>query len=133
MPSHYRPTALAKLGEDRLQITWNDGHIGTIAWTKLREACPCASCNEDRHRIFEPVAKPSNEGLSLRVLQEKEIPKHGPVKPTALTPVGNYAYKIVWSDGHDTGLFTFEFLHSLCEWPSPLSPPGRGVGGEGDS
>ena len=116
MPASLRPTALAKLGDDRLQITWSDDRIGTIAWAKLREVCPCAACNEDRHRIFEPVAKPSNEGLSLRVLQEKEIPKQGSVKPTALTPVGNYAYKIVWSDGHDTGIFTCEFLQTLCEW-----------------
>ena len=116
MPNPLHPTALAKLGDDRLQITWNDGRIGTIAWAKLREVCPCAACNEDRHKIFEPVVKPTDAGLSLRVLQEKEIPKYGPVKPTVLTPVGNYAYKIVWSDGHDTGIFTFEFLHSLCDW-----------------
>lgn len=116
MPTSFRPTALAKLGDDRLQITWNDGRIGSIAWAKLREVCPCAMCNEDRHKITEPVAKPSHAGLSLTVLKEKEIPTGQPLAAKALTPVGNYAYKILWSDGHDTGIFTFEFLHSLCEW-----------------
>ena len=111
-----RPSALATSGSDHLQITWNDGAIGTIAWARLREVCPCANCNEDRHKITEPISQPTNTGLSLRVLQEKEIPKQGPAMPKALTPVGNYAYKIVFSDGHDTGIYTFEFLHSLCEW-----------------
>lgn len=118
-----RPTALAKLGDDQLQITWNDGSVGSVTWTKLREACPCAVCNEDRHKIFEPIAKPTSAGLSLRVLQEKEIPRHEPAKPLRLDPVGNYAYKITWTDGHDTGLYTFELLHSLCDsHHSPHSP-----------
>lgn len=116
MSSFPRPTALAKSGDDRLQITWSDGRVGTILWVKLREVCPCALCNEDRHKIMEPVARPTDAGLSLRVLQEKEIPRNEPVKPTAMNPVGNYAYKIIWSDGHDLGIFTFEFLYSLCEW-----------------
>ena len=116
MPTSLRPTALAKLGDDRLQITWNDGRVGSILWTRLRQACPCALCNDDRHKIMEPVAKPTEAGLSLRVLQDKEIPSSVPLKPVAMTPVGNYAYKIAWSDGHDLGIFTFEMLHTLCEW-----------------
>lgn len=116
MPNLFRPTALDKHGLEHLQITWNDGSIGIIAWARLREVCPCASCNEDRHKIMEPISKPTDTGLSLRVLQEKEIPKTGIPAPKALTPVGNYAYKIVWNDGHDTGIYTFEFLYSLCEW-----------------
>lgn len=114
MPTPLLPTALAKLRDDRLQITWNDGRVGSIAWAKLREVCPCAMCNEDRHKITEPVAKPTPAGLSLTVL--KEIPSGQSIMPRTITPVGNYAYKIVWSDGHDLGIFTFEFLHSLCEW-----------------
>jgi|SRR5436190_23977300 len=100
-----RPQALEKLGDDRLRIVWSDGRRGTIAWSRLREVCPCAVCREERQRPPNP----------LRVLKESEIPR-GPLKPTALTPVGNYAYKVVWNDGHDTGIFPFEFLYSLCEW-----------------
>ncbi len=100
------PLSLKKLGDDRLQILWDDGRQGTIPWNRLREVCPCAVCNDERLRPPNP----------LRVLKESEIPR-GPLKPTALTPVGNYAYKIVWNDGHDTGIFTFDFLHSLCDWP----------------
>lgn len=112
----YRPQALAQHDANHVKITWNDGKLGYIAWSKLRNACPCAACNEDRHRITAPLVKPTSTGLSLTVL--KETPKGDP-KPKAVTPLGNYAYKIVWNDGHDTGIYTFEFLHSLCSWEPP--------------
>jgi DUF971 family protein len=37
--------------------------------------------------------------------------------PVAMSPVGHYAYKITWSDGDDTGIFTLENLRQLCECP----------------
>lgn len=111
-----RPVALARQGSNHLQITWNDGRVGSIPWSRLRENCPCALCNEDRHRITAPVAKPSHTGLSLTVLQEKDIPRGNALIPRAITPVGNYAYNISWNDGHDTGIYTFELLHSLSDW-----------------
>ncbi|MFO0812140.1 MAG: DUF971 domain-containing protein [Gemmatales bacterium] len=115
MTTTLRPAAFTRLA-DQLQITWNDGRLGTIAWTKLRAECPCAGCNEDRHRITKPLAEPTHTGLSLKVLQEKEVPRGSSTVLAGFQPVGNYAYKAVWSDGHDTGLYTYEFLHSLCEW-----------------
>lgn len=110
------PAALSRQGADRLQITWSDGRTGTILWSSLRENCPCALCNEDRHRISHPVPQPSHTGLSLTVLKEKDIPTGQSLIPRSIAPLGNYAYKITWSDGHDTGIYTFELLHSLCDW-----------------
>jgi DUF971 family protein len=106
-PSRFQPVELKKLGEDRLQIAWSNGQVGTIPWLKLRTACPCAICVEERSQPPNP----------LRVLKESEIPR-GPLKATDIAPVGRYAYKITWNDGHNTGLFTFELLHDLCEWPA---------------
>jgi DUF971 family protein len=34
-----------------------------------------------------------------------------------MKPVGYYAYTIAWSDGHNTGIYTFDLLRSLCECP----------------
>lgn len=121
----YRPQALARFDDDHVKITWADDSVGYIAWSKLRNSCPCASCNEDRHRITAPLVKSSNKGLSLTVLKEKDIPQGAP-KAKAVTPLGNYAYKIVWNDGHDTGIYTFELLHSLCSW----EPPGQDAVGD---
>jgi DUF971 family protein len=96
------PVALGKEGEDRLVIQWNDGHRSVYAWQHLRDHCPCASCREERDKPPDP----------FHILKPSELV---PLKPVALEPVGRYAYKIVWSDGHDTGLFTLELLRSLCQ------------------
>ena len=97
-----RPVALKKDGDDRLAIEWNDGHRSVYAWTHLRSHCPCAGCREERMQPPDP----------LRILKPAEL---APLKPVAIEPVGYYAYKIVWSDGHDSGLFTLEHLRQLCQ------------------
>jgi DUF971 family protein len=102
--SALRPVALRKDGEERLIIEWNDGHRSEYAWPHLRKHCPCAGCNEERAMPPDP----------FRILKPTDLV---PLKPVAITPIGQYAYKIAWSDGHDTGLFTLEHLRSLCQCP----------------
>ncbi len=98
------PTALRKDGPDRLVIEWGDGHRGVYTWRHLRENCPCASCREEKSQPANP----------LRVLKPGELL---PPAPTAMPAVGRYAYKIVWNDGHETGIYTLEYLRSLCQCP----------------
>ena len=97
-----RPVALEKLGEDRLVIQWNDGHRSEYAWSHLRKQCPCAGCREERDQPPDP----------FRILKPNELV---PLRPVSMTPAGQYAYRIVWSDGHDSGLFTLEHLRALCQ------------------
>ena len=99
------PVALRKEGDDRLVIEWNDGHRSVYAWQHLRDHCPCASCRDEHEKPPDP----------FRILKPTEL---APLQPVSLSPVGRYAYKIVWSDGHDTGIFTLEFLRSLCQCPA---------------
>lgn len=99
-----RPVSLQKDGDDRLCIAWSDGRQGTVTWAKLRANCPCAGCRDEREKPPDP----------FRILKPNEIPP-GPLKPVAMTPVGYYAYRIVWNDGHDTGIFTFDTLRALCD------------------
>lgn len=99
-----RPVRIDKDGEVGLIITWSDGQTGRVAWQQLRAHCPCAACREERAQPLNP----------FRVLRPAEI-STGPLHPVTMSPVGYYAYKIVWSDGHDTGLYTFDLLRSLCE------------------
>ena len=101
-PESIQPASLSKEGSERLVIVWNDGHRSEHSWRHLREHCPCAGCREERLQPPNP----------LRVLKPAELV---PLRPVAFTPVGYYAYKITWSDGHDSGLFTLETLRSLCE------------------
>lgn len=104
MPDALRPVSLGKDGEDRLVIVWNDGHRSVHRWQHLRNNCPCAGCQDEREKPPDP----------LRLLKPSELL---PLKPVAIAPVGQYAYKITWSDGHDTGIFTLEKLRALCECP----------------
>jgi DUF971 family protein len=100
-----RPNALGKQGDDGLFIDWSDGHHSVYHWQHLRDECPCASCREERGRPIDP----------FRILTPAELENRGPIHPVRFEPVGHYAYKIVWSDGHDTGLYTLENLRALCE------------------
>jgi DUF971 family protein len=97
-----RPVSLSKEGDERLVIQWSDGHRGVYSWTNLRKHCPCAGCQEERQKPADP----------FRILKPAELQ---PLKPVAIAPVGFYAYKITWNDGHDTGIFTLENLRTLCE------------------
>ena len=97
-----RPLSLSKEGDDCLAIQWSDGHRSVYGWKHLRDHCPCAGCREERQQPPDP----------FRVLKPAEIT---PLRPVAITPVGHYAYKITWSDGHDTGIFTLEYLRQLCQ------------------
>ncbi len=60
-------------------------------------------------RVESPSAEVKGHGPS----QEKTVPGKRNVSMTALEPIGNYALKITFSDGHDTGLYSWDYLHKL--------------------
>lgn len=98
------PTELKKLTEEHaLLIGWNDGQQRRYTFAELRKACPCVTCRNERK---EAEANP----LKLPVLSPVELQ---PVKVDKMSLAGNYAYRITFSDGHNTGLFTFEQLREL--------------------
>jgi len=101
------PIALSKDGQGRLVIQWNDGQRLVYSWKQLRDSCPCAGCREEHNQSPDP----------FRILKPSELV---PLAPVSMSPVGRYAYKIVWSDGHDTGIYTLELLRSLGQ-PEPVS------------
>ena len=92
--------------DDGIIIDWSDGRQIEYAASELRSACPCATCREKRTGE-EEKAQP----LALPVLSVAEAQ---PVTIKHMQPVGNYAYSIVFSDDHDTGIFTFEFLRQVA-------------------
>jgi len=99
------PTNLALLPDKRLVIDWSDGTRRTYGVRELRDACPCATCREKRNAPAAPTSS-----MLLPVLSAAEA---RPLELLGMTPVGNYAYAIAFSDGHDTGIFTFELLREL--------------------
>lgn len=99
------PTKLSLSGENRLLIEWSDGQTRCYTFQELRDKCPCASCREKR-------SQPPAASTLLPVLSPAEA---RPLKVLGMKPVGNYAYAIEFSDGHDTGIYTCEFLRELGE------------------
>ena len=96
------PTALEKTSDNRLLIDWSDGQKRVYRIRELREACPCATCREKRSQPVDPLALP--------VLKQVQTQ---PLTITRMQPMGNYAYSIAFSDGHDTGIFAFDLLRQL--------------------
>jgi DUF971 family protein len=102
--SDLSPTKLELTDDDHLAIDWNDGQRRVYTFSELREACPCATCREKR------TAAENEPAVLLPVISPEEA---RPLKIEGMEPVGGYAYSIAFSDGHDTGIFTFEHLRSL--------------------
>lgn len=103
MAGELRPVSLKREG-DGLQIEWSDGVTTRTSWRHLRANCPCASCVEERAKPPDP----------FRVLSPQEVAAGAP-QPVAMTPIGYYAYRIAWNDGHDTGIYPIERLRRLGE------------------
>ena len=82
-----------------LSIRWQDGTETVLTSRALRVRCPCAGC--------------VNEMTGERILQPKTVPES--IYPTAIHYVGRYALQFVWSDGHDTGFYAFDYLRRLGE------------------
>ena len=62
-------------------------------------------------RVFSPSAEVQGHGEGQGVLQTGKIN----VAITGIDPVGNYALKLVFDDGHDSGIYTWEYLRELCD------------------
>ena len=86
------------LARDDLYILWKDGHESRYPFFMLRDSCPCASCID--------------EMTGEKTLKTTEIPSNIRIRQSEY--IGNYALRINWSDGHNTGLYSFKYLRALC-------------------
>jgi len=91
-----------------VDITWADAHASHFDFAYLREECPCAACNDERQKKVA-IAAPSSSPL-LPIFKPKP-------RATSVIPVGNYAVQIFFSDGHSSGIFSYDHLRSICPCP----------------
>ena len=91
-----------------LEIEWKDGHRSrwTFAW--LRQACPCATCHEERDADGRKPGVPKAKAAALLPLYQ------APARPESSQPVGNYAITFKWNDGHASGIYSWEYLRRHC-------------------
>jgi ATP-binding protein involved in chromosome partitioning len=95
--SNLTPLEIGRANEHDLRVKWADGRETIYPARFLRLACPCAGCVEE---------------MTGRVML-RDIDVAADVHPLSIHPVGRYAIQILWSDGHNTGLYTWERLHEL--------------------
>ncbi len=108
-----QPTGVkADRNERRLHISWSDGHTSSYKFDGLRLACPCVEC-KGGHAQMGKVTPPS---------VVKNAPDLG-IQLEQLIPAGSYALQPLWSDGHQTGIYTWELLRALDPPTEPVEQP----------
>ncbi len=96
-----RPLDLQHIGSE-LAIKWDDGTESFIALDKLRRACPCAGCKGEMD-ILGNVYKNPEKPYAMNAFDL-----------VRLTTVGGYAIQPAWADGHNTGIYSFEYLRRVA-------------------
>lgn len=92
------PLQIEQAGPTTLRIRWKDGAEISYPVRRIRISCRCARCVE--------------EGTGRPLLRAEDVPLD--VHPVRIHLVGRYGIQIAWSDGHDTGIYTFEMLRRLA-------------------
>jgi DUF971 family protein len=85
-------------GPGELEVVWADGHVSRFEVVFLRRACRCAHCVDEWSG--QQILKPESVSADVR--------------PRRIEPVGRYAIHIDWSDGHSSGIYSFDYLRQLC-------------------
>lgn len=94
--------SIKKISESELKLNWIDGHESTFTLEFLRKSCPCASCKGETVLLHQYSPMP-----------QVELPGRNEIKN--ISQVGSYAIQFFWKDNHDTGIFSYEFLRSICQ------------------
>jgi DUF971 family protein len=81
--------------ERRLELRWDDGRLTSCGYDELRARCPCALCRGHSPGEVPPPVVP--EGVEI----------------AAVEPVGRYAIRLCWNDGHETGIYSYDLLLKL--------------------
>ena len=91
-----------------IRIDWKDGHHSQYGIGYLRDRCPCAQCT-GAHGTPPRQAGGSPEGGN------ELFPMFKPaLKMLNAEPVGNYAIRIHWSDGHSSGIYSWDHFRAIC-------------------
>lgn len=101
-----RPLDMQVVG-DELAIKWDDGHEDFIPLQALRRHCPCAGCQGEMD-IMGKIYKGPERPLTPPAFQLARM-----------LPVGNYAVNLIWADGHQAGIYSFDYLRRLAAEQHP--------------
>jgi DUF971 family protein len=86
-----------------MTIQWGDGHRSVYPFDLLRKQCPCALCREATYAAANDPFKVVTSTV-----------RAGEVTVAGAEQVGLYAVRFEWSDGHNTGIYSYEYLRAIC-------------------
>jgi DUF971 family protein len=90
----------------QLRVDWGGEHISAFPLDALREACPCVVCRGGHEKMgpqYDPNIIELTPVRSYQVLD--------------LQIIGNYALQVFWDDGHNAGIYTWDYLNRICPCP----------------
>src|ERR1700687_5706541 len=90
-----------------VDIIWSDEHVSHYDFAYLRDECPCATCNEEREKKRGFAAAGAASAAALPMFKAK-------ARAQAAIVVGNYAIQLTFTDGHSTGIYSYDHLRSIC-------------------
>lgn len=88
-----------------IQIVWADGHRSSFGLAYLRDNCPCATCSNAHGTSTEQPGTQSSNPFVMYKAAPKMVDAE---------VVGRYAIRILWNDGHNTGIYSYQHLRELC-------------------
>jgi DUF971 family protein len=95
-----KPEKIEQISGDVLTILWDDGKVCIYYSKSLRANCPCAVCKEEKEND-NPLKVINMLPDDLELIEWKWV--------------GRYAISLAWNDGHDTGIYIYEYLRKLCD------------------
>lgn len=90
-----------------VDVAWSDGHPSHYDFAYLRDQCPCATCNDERQKKEAFAQSSAAPAAALPMFKPKATAR-------SAHAVGNYAVQITFSDGHSTGIYSFDHLRTIC-------------------
>jgi DUF971 family protein len=110
-PASSNPLHIAVSKSRGVTIDWSDGHKSEFSNEYLRDGCPCATCTgahgtqpQRSSYAAGALAAPANQFQMFK-------PR---LRMDSIEEVGSYAIRIYWNDGHNTGIYSFDHLRSVC-------------------
>lgn len=103
------PEHIAVSRSKGIEIDWKDGHHSSFDVEYLRDWCPCASCTGSHGTAPREKTSPINSsaGAPFQMFKAR-------IRMESIEPVGSYALRIIWNDGHSTGIYSYSHLRSVC-------------------
>ena len=103
------PEHIAVSKSKGIRIDWQDGHHSEYSCAYLRDECPCATCTGAHG------TEPQKSNYSKPDPSASPFQMYKPaLKMLSVEPIGSYAVRINWNDGHNSGIYSWVHLRKVC-------------------